>query len=173
MDGRFIGYVDDGERLAKAFRKLRREGQINPSASVLLLRADEQEGLLAALHQPERGQGHAAAHRRRERQAPPHPGDDRRRSPPDELTWRDLVERGIVELHRRQRGGELPRRDVARGGHHASTPTSSSTREPCSGSPHRSSPILSTTSRRGTPTSPRWRSRASASPPPRSRSRHS
>ncbi|MGD0638705.1 MAG: DNA-directed RNA polymerase subunit B'', partial [Nitrososphaerales archaeon] len=35
MDGRFIGYVDDGERLAKAFRKLRREGQINPSASVL------------------------------------------------------------------------------------------------------------------------------------------
>ena len=35
MDGRFLGYVDDGERLAKAFRKLRREGQINPSASVL------------------------------------------------------------------------------------------------------------------------------------------
>ena len=35
MDGRFLGYVDDGDRLAKAFRKLRREGQINPSASVL------------------------------------------------------------------------------------------------------------------------------------------
>jgi len=35
MDGRFLGYVDDGERLAKAFRKLRREGQINPSASIL------------------------------------------------------------------------------------------------------------------------------------------
>ena len=35
MDGRFIGYVDDGDRLAVAFRKLRREGQINPSASVL------------------------------------------------------------------------------------------------------------------------------------------
>jgi DNA-directed RNA polymerase subunit B len=35
MDGRFLGYVDDGERLAKAFRKLRRDGQINPSASVL------------------------------------------------------------------------------------------------------------------------------------------
>ncbi len=37
MDGRFLGYVDDGERLAKAFRKLRREGQINPSASILYL----------------------------------------------------------------------------------------------------------------------------------------
>ncbi|MDA4120567.1 MAG: DNA-directed RNA polymerase subunit B [Thaumarchaeota archaeon] len=37
MDGRFLGYVDDGERLAKAFRKLRREGQINPSASVLYI----------------------------------------------------------------------------------------------------------------------------------------
>jgi DNA-directed RNA polymerase subunit B len=35
MDGRFLGYVDDGERLSRAFRKLRREGQINPSASVL------------------------------------------------------------------------------------------------------------------------------------------
>ena len=35
MDGRFLGYVDDGERLAKAFRKLRRDGQINPSASML------------------------------------------------------------------------------------------------------------------------------------------
>ncbi len=35
MDGRFLGYVDDGARLAKAFRKLRREGQINPSASIL------------------------------------------------------------------------------------------------------------------------------------------
>ncbi|HME19550.1 MAG TPA: DNA-directed RNA polymerase subunit B [Nitrososphaerales archaeon] len=37
MDGRFLGYVDDGERLAKAFRKLRREGQINPSASILYI----------------------------------------------------------------------------------------------------------------------------------------
>ncbi len=37
MDGRFLGYVDDGERLAKAFRKLRREGHINPSASVLYI----------------------------------------------------------------------------------------------------------------------------------------
>jgi DNA-directed RNA polymerase subunit B len=37
MDGRFLGYVDDGERLAKAFRKLRREGQINPSASILFM----------------------------------------------------------------------------------------------------------------------------------------
>src|SRR2546430_1820418 len=37
MDGRFLGYVDDGERLAKAFRKLRREGQITPSASILYL----------------------------------------------------------------------------------------------------------------------------------------
>ncbi len=37
MDGRFLGYVDNGDRLAKAFRKLRREGQINPSASILYL----------------------------------------------------------------------------------------------------------------------------------------
>src|SRR5712691_3711244 len=37
MDGRFLGYVDDGERLSKAFRKLRREGQINTSASILYL----------------------------------------------------------------------------------------------------------------------------------------
>jgi len=35
MDGRFLGYVDDGERLAKAFRKLRREQQIHPGASML------------------------------------------------------------------------------------------------------------------------------------------
>src|SRR5437879_4403225 len=44
MDGRFLGYVDDGERLAKAFRKLRREGQINPSASILYLSPLNEQG---------------------------------------------------------------------------------------------------------------------------------
>src|SRR5437773_990487 len=44
MDGRFIGYVDDGERLAKSFRKLRREGQIHPSASVMYYEAGNKKG---------------------------------------------------------------------------------------------------------------------------------
>src|SRR5689334_7213027 len=44
MDGRFLGYVEDGERLAKAFRKLRREGQINPSASVMFYEAVNKKG---------------------------------------------------------------------------------------------------------------------------------
>ena len=44
MDGRFIGYVEDGERLAKAFRKLRREGQIHPSASVMHYEATNKKG---------------------------------------------------------------------------------------------------------------------------------
>jgi DNA-directed RNA polymerase subunit B len=34
LDGRFVGYVQDGEQLAKEFRKARRQGQIDPYVSI-------------------------------------------------------------------------------------------------------------------------------------------
>src|SRR5882762_6634878 len=97
MDGRFIGYVDDGERLAKSFRKLRREGQIHPSASVMYYEAGNKRGysrlyislsagrVIRPLIVVENGRplltqemvGKIAS---------------------NELTWRDIVERGIIEM---------------------------------------------------------------------------
>ncbi len=36
LEGSFIGYVDDGESFARSFRKLRRQGLINPNVSIFL-----------------------------------------------------------------------------------------------------------------------------------------
>ena len=97
MDGRFLGFVDDGERLAKAFRKLRREGQINPSASVMHYPSLNKRGysrlyvslsagrVMRPLIVVEGGK-------------PLLTQDMITKVASAELSWRDLVERGVVEL---------------------------------------------------------------------------
>src|SRR5437899_8480494 len=97
MDGRFLGYVDDGERLAKAFRKLRREGQINPSASILYLSPLNELGyprlyislssgrVLRPLIVVENGK-------------PLLTPEISEKASLGQQSWRDLVELGVVEL---------------------------------------------------------------------------
>jgi DNA-directed RNA polymerase subunit B len=97
MDGRFIGYVDDGDRLARAFRKLRREGQINPSASVLYYAPLNKRGYARLYVSLSAGRV----------MRPLIVADNGRplltqemitKVAAGELTWRDLVEKGVVEL---------------------------------------------------------------------------
>jgi intein/homing endonuclease len=97
MDGRFLGYVDDGERMAKAFRKLRREGQINPSASVLYVDPVNEKAyprlyislssgrVLRPLILVESGR-------------PALTVEHIDKVASGQLSWRDLVEQGVIEL---------------------------------------------------------------------------
>jgi DNA-directed RNA polymerase subunit B len=97
MDGRFLGYVDDGERLAKAFRRLRREGQISPGASVLYVSPVNEKAyprlyislssgrVLRPLILVESGR-------------PALTVEQIDKVASGQLSWRDLVEQGIIEL---------------------------------------------------------------------------
>jgi DNA-directed RNA polymerase subunit B len=97
VDGRFVGFVDDGERLAKAFRKLRREGQLNPSASVMFYPPLNKKGyarlyislsagrVMRPLIVVEGGRPALAE-------------EMMSKVTSGEFSWRDLVERGVVEL---------------------------------------------------------------------------
>src|SRR5208337_4783638 len=93
----FLGYVDDGDRLARAFRKLRREGQINPSASVLYVSPVNQKAyprmyislssgrVLRPLIVVENGR-------------PLLDAELIEKVDSGQMSWRELVERGVVEL---------------------------------------------------------------------------
>jgi DNA-directed RNA polymerase subunit B len=97
IDGRFVGYVDDGERLAKAFRRLRREGQINPSASVLYVPPVNPKGyprlyislsagrVLRPLIVVENGKSLLTP-------------EMVEKVSSGQLSWRDLVDQGVIEL---------------------------------------------------------------------------
>ncbi len=97
MDGRFIGYVEDGERLAKAFRKLRREGQIHPSASVMHYEATNKKGysrLYISLSAGRVIRPLIVV----ENAKPLLTQEMVGKIASNELTWRDIVERGIIEM---------------------------------------------------------------------------
>src|SRR5579862_3526901 len=97
MDGRFIGYVDDGDRLAKAFRKLRREGQIHPSASVMYYEAENKKGysrLYISLSAGRVIRPLIVV----ENAKPLLTQEMVGKIASNELTWRDIVERGIIEM---------------------------------------------------------------------------
>jgi len=97
MDGRFLGYVDDGERLAKAFRKLRREGQINPGASVLYvtpLNENAYPRLYISLSSGRVLRPLVVVENGRSLLTPDHV----EKVAAGQLSWRDLVEQGVVEL---------------------------------------------------------------------------
>ncbi len=97
MDGRFLGYVDDGERLSRAFRKLRREGQINASASVLYVSPVNEKAyprlyislssgrVLRPLIVVENGRPLLTA-------------ELIERVDSGQMSWRELVEQGVAEL---------------------------------------------------------------------------
>src|SRR5579863_7822410 len=97
VEGRFLGYVDDGERLAKAFRKLRRDGQINPSASVLYFDTETEGGTKRV---------HIATNSGRVLRPLILVESGRPTLSPElidkvgsgNLSWRDLVEQGVLEL---------------------------------------------------------------------------
>jgi len=97
MDGRFLGYVDDGERLAKAFRKLRREGQINPSASILFVSPINELGyprLYISLSSGRVLRPLIVVENGRPLLTP----DAIEKVSTGQQSWRELVELGIVEL---------------------------------------------------------------------------
>ena len=45
VEGRFVGFVRDGDALARSFRKLRREGQIHPHAGIAYFPAMKDGGI--------------------------------------------------------------------------------------------------------------------------------
>ncbi len=97
MDGRFLGYVDDGARLAKAFRKLRREGQINPSASILYVEPVEKSAyprLYVSLSSGRVLRPLIVVENGRPLLTP----EMIQNVSTGQQSWRDLVELGVVEL---------------------------------------------------------------------------
>ena len=97
MDGRFLGYVDDGVRLAKAFRKLRREGQINPSASILSVEPIEKSAyprLYVSLSSGRVLRPLIVVENGRPLLTP----EMIQNVSTGQQSWRDLVELGVVEL---------------------------------------------------------------------------
>lgn len=97
IDGRFVGYVDDGERLAKAFRRLRREGQIHPAASILYVEPKNRKAysrvyislsagrVLRPLVVVENGKSLLTP-------------EIVEKVASGQLNWKDLVDQGIIEL---------------------------------------------------------------------------
>ncbi len=97
VEGRFVGFIKDGEALARSFRKLRREGQIHPHASIAYFGSAHEEGtrrvyistnagrVLRPLIVCEIGK-------------PLLTFDMIKRVETGQLNWRDVVQMGVLEL---------------------------------------------------------------------------
>ncbi len=97
VEGRFIGFVDNGERLARGFRRLRREGQIHPHASVYYY-SPPREKAMARIHV-----GTSAGRVVRpliilDEGRPMLTEEMIQRISAGELTWRDVLKMGMIEL---------------------------------------------------------------------------
>jgi DNA-directed RNA polymerase subunit B len=96
IEGRFIGFVEDGEAFARSFRRMRREGQIHPHASVSFFKPSHPEAtsrvyiganagrVLRPLIIVEDGK--------------PLVSEEMLRRVGTELSWRDLVQMGAIEI---------------------------------------------------------------------------
>ncbi|MDG7000316.1 MAG: DNA-directed RNA polymerase subunit B, partial [Nitrososphaerota archaeon] len=97
VEGRFVGFVKDGDVLAKSFRKLRREGQIHPHAGIAYFPAMRSGGInriyvatnsgrvLRPLIISENGRPLLSQEMIKKVEA-------------GQLNWRDLVQLGVIEL---------------------------------------------------------------------------
>lgn len=97
VEGRFIGFVDNGERLSRGFRRLRREGQIHPHAGVYYYSPSREKAarriyigtnagrVLRPLIIVDEGR-------------PLLTDETVRQISSGELTWKDAVRMGVIEL---------------------------------------------------------------------------
>ncbi|MDH2901038.1 MAG: DNA-directed RNA polymerase subunit B [archaeon] len=97
VEGRFVGFVKDGDALARSFRKLRREGQIHPHAGIAFFDSTVEGGTKRV---------YIATNSGRvlrpliicEGAKPLLTPDIIKRVEASQLNWRDLVQMGVIEL---------------------------------------------------------------------------
>ena len=98
IHGREVPRIRGRRRKARqGLQEAEEGGPDQPRREHPLRRPAQREGVPAALHQPELGQGPQAAHRRRERKVSAHP-ELIEKVAAGQLSWRDLVEQGVIEL---------------------------------------------------------------------------
>src|SRR5579864_2328161 len=97
VEGRFVGFVRDGDALAKSFRKLRREGQIHPHAGIAYFPAMKAGGINRIFISTNSGRVLRAliiCENGRPILAP----EMIKRIEGGQLNWRDIVQMGVIEL---------------------------------------------------------------------------
>ncbi len=97
VEGRFVGFVKDGDQLARSFRKLRREGQIHPHAGIAYFPAIKGGGVNRIFISTNSGRvlrPLIICESNRPLLAP----EMIKRIESGQLNWRDLVQMGVIEL---------------------------------------------------------------------------
>jgi len=97
IEGRFVGYVNNGEEFVTAFRKLRRQGLINPDVSIYLYRPKDPRGTDRVYISTSSGRVMRPLILVKDGK-PLLTSEMIMQISKGELTWRDLLKEGIIEL---------------------------------------------------------------------------
>ncbi len=97
IEGRFIGYVENGEYFVTAFRKLRRQGLINPNVSIYLYTPKDPRGTKRVYISTSSGRVMRPLIIVKDGK-PLLTNDMISRISKGELTWRDVLKMGVIEL---------------------------------------------------------------------------